>query len=284
MKPKLLFVDDKPSRCEDAIKRYGDEYEVILAHTVADALRQMSGNNLSVVSLDHDLNGQDFQDPDESTSGMAILRYLQKTGWPFDQRPRPRFLIHSTNLFAASAMVDILWQGGFDAISQPYNWKQYQHGVVAGAFDVIHPGYIYLLREAKELCHKVTVLLHDKPNQVFELSDRATALLALKYVDDVIPYTSEEGLDKLLETLHPDVRIVGNDHKGSTTRPNINVKTIYHDRQHLWSATRYKKMIAEKVGVVPRYGIHYAPCKHCGVLVDVNDDGVCFDCFNKGKE
>ena len=247
MKPKLLFVDDKPDRCADAVKRYGDEYEVILAHTVTDALRQMSGNDLSVVSLDHDLNGQDYQDPDEPTSGMAIIRYLQKTAWPYDQRRMPRFWIHSTNLFAATAMAEILRQGPADVSIRPYAWKQYQHGVVAGAFDVIHPGYIYLLREAKELCHKVTVLLHDKPDQVFELSDRATILLALKYVDDVIPYATEEGLTELLLKLKPDVRIVGNDHKGNTTRPDLGIKTIYHDRMHLWSATWYKELIAMKV-------------------------------------
>jgi len=247
MKPKLLFVDDKPSRCEDALKMYGEKYEVILAHTVTDALRQMSGNDLSVVSLDHDLNGQDFQDPDEPTSGMAILRYLQKTGWPFEQRSKPRFLIHSTNLFAASAMVEFIRQGGFDVISDPFGWKRYQHGVVAGAFDVIHPGYIYLLQEAKELCHKVTVLLHDKPNQVFDLQTRTEVLLGLKYVDDVIPYETEKGLDELFVKLKPDVRIVGSDHQGESTRPNLDIKTIYHQRDGIWSATRYKKIIAMKV-------------------------------------
>lgn len=246
MKPKLLFVDDKPGRCADAMKKYRERYEVILAHTVTDALRQMSVNVLSVVSLDHDLNGQDYQDPDDKTCGMEIIRYILKTGWP-EWKQKPEFYIHSTNFFASNVMFHALEHMGFHVVEEPFGWKRYQHGVVAGAFDVIHPGYIYLLREAKELCHKVTVLLHDKPNQVFELSNRATVLLALKYVDDVIPYTSEQGLDELLLKLKPDVRIVGNDHKGKSSRQELGIKTIYHDREHLWSATRYKNMIAEKV-------------------------------------
>ena len=251
MKPKLLFVDDKPDRCADAMKRYGDQYEVIFAHTVTDALRQMSGNSLSVISLDHDLNGQDFQDPEAKDCGLEIVHYIQKTGWPV-QRPMPEFWIHSTNLFAANRMAEEIEHSYFGnrkpiVVKRPFNWKQYQHGVVAGAFDVIHPGYIYLLREAKELCHKVTVLLHDKPNQVFDLETRTTVLLGLKYVDDVIPYESEQGLDELLLKLKPDVRIVGSDHKGKSSRQELGIKTIYHDREHLWSATRYKNMIAEKV-------------------------------------
>jgi glycerol-3-phosphate cytidylyltransferase len=178
---------------------------------------------------------------------MAIIRYLDKTAWPFDHRPMPRFWIHSTNLFAASVMVDILRQGGFSAISQPYTWKEYQHGVVAGAFDVIHPGYVLLLEYAKSKCHKVTVLLHDKPDQVFGLQERASILLAMKYVDDVVPYETEDGLTALLEKLKPDVRIVGSDHKDETSRPGLSFPTIYHERNHDYSATRYKQMIAMKV-------------------------------------
>ena len=250
MKPKLLFVDDRWNRIQQAIETYKD-YDVVIAPNVKEALRQLVAESFAVVSLDCDLNGEDFQDPEAKDCGLEIVHYIQKTGWP-NQRPMPEFWIHSTNLFAANRMAEEIERSYFGGtkpivVKRPFGWKRYQHGVVAGAFDVIHPGYIYLLREAKELCHKVTVLLHDKPNQVFDLETRTTVLLGLKYVDDVIPYESEQGLDELLLKLKPDVRIVGSDHKGKSSRQELGIKTIYHDREHLWSATRYKNMIAEKV-------------------------------------
>ena len=245
MKPKLLFVDDDWNRVQKAILMYA-EYEVIPVSTVPDALRSLVGNDFAVISLDHDLMGRDFQEPFDHNCGTEIAHYISQTGWP-SQRRKPQIWIHSTNLFASELMRKEFSLMGFAVFLQPFGWKRYQHGVVAGAFDVIHPGYIYLLREAKELCHKVTVLLHDKPNQVFDLETRTTVLLGLKYVDDVIPYASEQGLDELLLKLKPDVRIVGSDHKGKSSRQELGIKTIYHDREHLWSATRYKNMIAEKV-------------------------------------
>ena len=36
-------------------------------------------------------------------------------------------------------------------------------GVVAGNFDIIHPGYIKMFNEAKENCDCLVVLLHDDP-------------------------------------------------------------------------------------------------------------------------
>ena len=36
----------------------------------------------------------------------------------------------------------------------------YKKGVIAGNFDVIHPGYIHMFRECKKNCDSLTVLLH----------------------------------------------------------------------------------------------------------------------------
>ena len=36
-------------------------------------------------------------------------------------------------------------------------------GVIAGNFDVIHPGYIKTFRECKENCDHFTILLHSDP-------------------------------------------------------------------------------------------------------------------------
>ena len=245
MKLRMLFVDDRADRIERARNLYNKDYEFTFACTIPDSLRRLSSQDFDVVSLDHDMVGHDFQDPDETTSGMAIIRYIQKTAWP-PQRKRPEFWIHTTNQLVGHLMVVCLTELGFDAWYKPFGFKKYQKGVVAGAFSVMHPGYILLLKEAKDMCHKVIVLLHDKPNQAMDALERAEILLALKYVDQVYIYSTEKELDELLEDLQPDVRILGSDHKDKTSRPKWN--TYYHQRDHDWSATELKKKFAEEIG------------------------------------
>ena len=36
-------------------------------------------------------------------------------------------------------------------------------GIIAGAFDVIHPGYIRMFKDAKTHCNHLTVALHEDP-------------------------------------------------------------------------------------------------------------------------
>ena len=40
----------------------------------------------------------------------------------------------------------------------------YKKGVLAGNFDVMHPGYIKMFKEAKEECDVLVVLLHTDPS------------------------------------------------------------------------------------------------------------------------
>ena len=46
-------------------------------------------------------------------------------------------------------------------------WKKNQpskKGIIAGAFDVIHPGYIRMFKDAKKHCNHLTVALHEDPS------------------------------------------------------------------------------------------------------------------------
>lgn len=121
-KLKLLFVDDRTKRIHYALKEYGEMYDVTIATCVPEALRQLCVLDWDVVSLDHDLNGYDFQDPDTPTCGMEIVRYIKKTGWP-PQRKQPDFWVHSSNLFAAHLMVVTLTESGFNAWYKPIYYK-----------------------------------------------------------------------------------------------------------------------------------------------------------------
>jgi hypothetical protein len=113
-RPKLLFVDDRTKRIQYALSL--TDYDVTIATCVPESLRFLSSTDFDIVSLDHDLTGHDFDDPDTPTCGMEIVRYIEKTGWP-PQRKRPHFQIHSKNLFAAHLMITRLRNMGF-SVSQ----------------------------------------------------------------------------------------------------------------------------------------------------------------------
>lgn len=110
----MLFVDDRTKRIHSALRQFSQDYDLTIACNVREALRQMAQNDFAVISLDHDLTGCDFEDPDTPTCGMEIVRYIEKTGWPEHKR-KPEFIIHSSNVFAAHLMTVRLQAMGFSA-------------------------------------------------------------------------------------------------------------------------------------------------------------------------
>ena len=83
-------------------------------------------------------------------------------------------------------------------------------GIIAGNFDVMHPGYIRMFKEAKEHCNHLTVALHEDPSMarphklkpVQTVEDRKEILHAIKYVDDVVVYQAEETFHHYLKDYH----------------------------------------------------------------------------------
>lgn len=127
-------------------------------------------------------------------------------------------------------------------------------GVIAGNFDVMHPGYIKMFKECKENCDVLIILLHSDPSierphklkPVLTLSERKEMLMSLKYVDDIISYTYEEQLYDLLKMGEFGVRFLGDDYKGKPfTGDNLKIPIHYLNRDHGWSTTKFKKLIAE---------------------------------------
>ena len=127
-------------------------------------------------------------------------------------------------------------------------------GVIAGNFDVIHPGYIKMFKEMNENCTILIVLLHTDPSierphklkPILSVNERKEILLSLKYVDDVIRYTYEEQLYDLLKVGEFDVRFLGDDYKNKPfTGDNLKIPIHYINRDHGWSTTKFKKLISE---------------------------------------
>ena len=129
-------------------------------------------------------------------------------------------------------------------------------GVIAGNFDVIHPGYVYMFDECKKHCGILLLLLHDDPSierpekikPILDLDERNMILSSMKQIDKIIPYQTEKDLYNILKEEEIDIRFLGDDYKNkSFTGEDLNIPIHYLDRSHGWSTTKFKKMIAESV-------------------------------------
>ena len=127
-------------------------------------------------------------------------------------------------------------------------------GVIAGHFDVIHPGYIYMFDECKNYCDTLFLLLHDDPSierpekikPILSLKERTMVLNSLKQIDRIITYKTESDLYKILMDKKIDLRFLGDDYRDkSFTGDDLNIPIHYLDRSHGWSTTKFKKLIAE---------------------------------------
>lgn len=127
-------------------------------------------------------------------------------------------------------------------------------GVIAGNFDVIHPGYIKMFKECAENCDCLIVLLHTDPSierpyklkPILTVEERKEMLYELKSICDIFTYTYEEQLLDLLKLGEFSVRFLGDDYKGKPfTGDYLNIPIHYLDRSHGWSTTKFKKLISE---------------------------------------
>ena len=70
-------------------------------------------------------------------------------------------------------------------------------------------------------------------------------LWAIKYIDEVYVYQTEEELYKLIEFFKPDIRILGEDYIGKPFTVMIYHQRLFIQRElYGWSTTRMKDMIA----------------------------------------
>ena len=129
-------------------------------------------------------------------------------------------------------------------------------GFVAGNFDVIHPGYIKMFNECKANCDQFTVLLHSDPSierpeklkPILTLDERIEVLSSINFIDRIQSYTYENELYELIKKGGYSVRFLGDDYKNkSFTGDDLKIKIHYLNRDHGWSTTKFKKLIAKTI-------------------------------------
>ena len=100
-------------------------------------------------------------------------------------------------------------------------WRDLRIGFTNGCFDLLHPGHIKLLSEARAACDRLIVGLNGdasvrrlkgegRPLQ--EVHARAEVLAALEAVDLVVVFDQDTPLE-LIRHLHPDVLVKGADYE-----------------------------------------------------------------------
>lgn len=129
-------------------------------------------------------------------------------------------------------------------------------GFTCSTFDLLHAGHITMLEEAKHHCDYLIVGLQNDPTldrpeknaPVQTIVERQIQLAAVKYVDEIVIYNTEQDLVDLLLTLPIDVRVLGDEYKnrdftGKDIAKQRGSKIVYNGRDHSFSSTSLRKRV-----------------------------------------
>ena len=131
-------------------------------------------------------------------------------------------------------------------------------GITFSTFDLLHAGHILMLEEAKTQCDWLVVALQsdptvDRPEKnkpIQTMYERYIQLKGCRYVDEIVPYTTEEEVRLILESRPFDVRIIGEDYKdidftGKDICDERGIRIYYNSRQHHLSSSELRKRIKD---------------------------------------
>ena len=132
-------------------------------------------------------------------------------------------------------------------------------GITFSTFDLLHAGHILMLEEASSICDYLVVGLQsdptvDRPEKnkpIQSLYERYLQLKGCRWVDEIIPYTTEEEVRLILESRKFNVRIIGEDYKdkdftGKDICEERGIRVYYNTRQHHLSSSELRKRIKDK--------------------------------------
>lgn len=130
------------------------------------------------------------------------------------------------------------------------------NGIIAGAFDLIHPGYIRLFDFCKSKCTNLTVALHINPKlershkkqPILTPEERIEVLGSIRQVNDIVTYEKESDYIGILQSNKYHVRFLGSEYQSTPekiTGKDI-VPIVYHDRNHDWSYTKLCEKIVNR--------------------------------------
>jgi glycerol-3-phosphate cytidylyltransferase len=130
-------------------------------------------------------------------------------------------------------------------------------GITFSAFDLLHAGHVVMLREAKNHCDYLIAGIQtdptiDRPDSknkpVQSLVERYSQLSAVKYVDEIIPYQTEQDLIDILSMYEIDVRILGDEYKekdftGKDICNKRGIDLYFNKRDHRFSTSDLRERV-----------------------------------------
>lgn len=135
-------------------------------------------------------------------------------------------------------------------------------GITFGVFDLLHAGHIMMLEEAKRKCDYLIVGLNTDPIEVEPTKNQPTQSVVERYiqlegcrfVDEIIPYTTEQDLEDILRAFTIDVRIIGEEYRdinftGKQYCLDQNIEIYYNKRSHRFSSSSLRQVVASKEDV-----------------------------------
>ena len=130
-------------------------------------------------------------------------------------------------------------------------------GFTCSTFDLLHAGHIAMLREAKDQCDYLICGLQtdptiDRPDTknkpVQTLVERYSQLTSVKYVDEIVPYQTEQDLIDILSMYHIDVRVLGEEYRekdftGKDICRKRGIELHFNTREHRFSTTDLRERV-----------------------------------------
>ena len=129
-------------------------------------------------------------------------------------------------------------------------------GITFSCFDLFHAGHVKMLEEAKNQCDHLIVGFQidpsiDRPEKnkpVQSVLERFIQIKACKYIDEIVPYVSEQDLLDILSAYKINVRIIGEEYKtidftGKNLCKSKKIEIYYNKREHRFSSSGLRKQV-----------------------------------------
>ena len=129
-------------------------------------------------------------------------------------------------------------------------------GITFSSFDLLHAGHIKMLEEAKSTCDYLicglqtdpTIDRPEKNKPIQTVVERYIQLKGCKFVDEIVPYTTEKDLEDILRAFKIDIRIVGDEYEfkdftGKAYCIEKGITLYYNGRDHRFSSSALRKEV-----------------------------------------
>jgi glycerol-3-phosphate cytidylyltransferase len=131
-------------------------------------------------------------------------------------------------------------------------------GFTCSTFDLLHAGHVQMLRDAKDQCDYLICALQVDPSvdraeknaPIQTIVERYTQLKAVGYVDEIIPYGTEEDLLDILSLYHIDIRVLGEEYRdkeftGKDICRKRDIDLYFNKRDHRFSSSGLRERVCE---------------------------------------